>query len=62
MQIALLKRMNRFAQMGVREYRERTKEKLQNSDEHFLKLQNLQYQVRTYIKISSKKLLKTYCL
>lgn len=44
LQIAILKRLNRFAQMGARQNREKTKDQLTGSDEHFLKLQNLQYQ------------------
>merc|ERR1711935_673161 len=44
LQIAILKRLNRLAQMGARQIREQTKDQLTGSDEHFLKLQNLQYQ------------------
>ena len=58
LQIAILKRLNRFAQMGAKQIREKTKvcflnynmaisefqDQLTGSDGHFLKLQNLQYQ------------------
>ena len=44
LQIAVLKRLNRFAQVTARDAREETKDNLNKSDGHFLKLQNLQYQ------------------
>lgn len=39
-----MKRLNRFSQICSKKYRESTKNMLQDSDSHFLKLQNLQYQ------------------
>lgn len=42
--ITSMKRLNRFSQICAKKCRENTKNMLQDSDSHFLKLQNLQYQ------------------
>lgn len=42
--ISSMKRLNRFSQICTKKIRENTKNILQDSDSHFLKLQNLQYQ------------------